>query len=174
MPDSSDERETVSIEAHNRVKTENDELKTQLANATKALEDVAVEKRAVAWFKAKGVADADDKALLVLPHIRDVEPEKLDDFLSQDRFKSLVSTPAPPPDPGKEGEGEPPGQPEGSNPPPPEGFGGPNPAGNEAPPKQGLISRKSPEYIAAVQRNDRDQIKQWYDEGRLATPTPTL
>lgn len=166
------ERETVSIEAHERVKTENETLKSQLAKATDALADVATEKRAIAWFKGKGVADADEKAALILPHIRDVEPEKLDEFLSQDRFRSLVTVASTPPEPPKEGEPE---APEGEpGPPPPEGFGGPNPAGNEAPPKQGAISRKSPEYIAAVQRNDREQIKQWYDEGRLATPTPSF
>jgi hypothetical protein len=119
--------ETVSREAHQRVLIERDQFKADLEKATDALSDFALRDRARATFKAKGAADPDWAADFALPHLRGVEPDKLDETLAAERFAPLFAHPngaeteqteqteqVPPPAPGERAQSA---------------FGGPTPGG---------------------------------------------
>lgn len=166
-----DLRDTVSREAHERVKQENAALKQQLEEAKAALTDLQKVEAARRYFAEKGADQADVKAEFVLPHLRDVEDlSKIPEVLGSDRFQFLLTQPAPsssePDDEGSSTETaeQPPVDP-GQG-----GFAGVNPGGREAPPKEGQLTIQSPEFRAAVARNDHEQLQKWYEEGRIAEP----
>jgi len=173
---------TVSAEAHQRMTRERDELKQKLEEATATLTDLHKSNQARDWFISQlddptkeVVQTASAKADLVTPHLRDVEPDKIGNVLSQDRFKPLLGSTTPPAPSGDgNGEGAPKGEesaPVESPPkPPPSGFGGPNPSGDGAPPAPDKYTLDSPEVRTLIERNDGEALKKLYDEGRIAEP----
>ena len=155
--------DTVSVKAHERMTAERDDLKTQLADATNAIHDMTRLEGARKWFQTKGVTDADAKAELVMPHLRDVDPDKIGETLEQDRFIPLTQT----------AEATPPVEPEEKEPealPPPQGFGGPSPAGDDKPPAQEKYSLRSPEVQELIRTNNRAALHKLYEEDRIAKP----
>jgi hypothetical protein len=158
----------VSVEAHNRVKTENAELRAKLNELSAVVKDVGVRDRARAWFKEQGAADPDWAAEFVIPHIRDVEPDSIGETLGSDRFKPLLGNTAPQP------------APEPTVPPLPEfaGFGGPQPGGGSAqPPGTSKINPRSSEFRNAspsqVEQWDRDGMVDWHPLVKEHASAPT-
>ena len=168
MANEEEVRETVSVEAHERVKTENAKLQTQIGELQTTVIDFAKVESARSWFIDQGVTDADAKAQFVLPHLRNVEVDGIGETLSQEQFKFL-STSVPPPDTTSNDLPDVPQ--EEAIEPPAGGFTGPNPGGTEAPPDgNAKITQSSPEYRAVVQANDWTTMQKWIDDDRLADP----
>lgn len=176
--------EEIRPEAFQRVTKERDEAKQLLEKAQAELEKVARRDKAREWFKGKA-EDPDVAANFMLPHLANVEPDKVAETLGSEQFNPFVSMVTgqgagqaqDPPAPSGEGEGTGEGSGEGTGETPatppstPGGFGGPNPAGpNSQPVKEADLTLQSPEVQALIQANDRAGLKKLYDEGRLKEP----
>lgn len=150
---------TVSREAHDRIKAERDALKTQVEELSTVVRDVGIRDKARAYFVDKGVTNADWAADLALPHLRDVEIDKIGETLEGDRFKPLIVQATPPVEP----TGEPPAEPA------PSGFSGPSPGTpGGTPPTPQKLSFGSPEVQSAIVANDTAQFAKWEAEDRIA------
>lgn len=166
-----DTTQTVSVEAHNRVKQENEALKAQVAELGGTIKSYAKRDKARDFMRSQGVEDPDAWADLVTPHLSEVEPDQVGDFLAADRFKGFVEkgkagAPAPAVSNGEggEGAGEPPV-------PEPAGFGGPSPGGEGGQPigtQAPKIKPGTPEYQQLL--GDDAALKRAYDEGRISEP----
>lgn len=149
--------ERISNEAQLRKQVE--ALTARNAELEAVVKDVGVLNRARAFFKESGAADPDWAAEFVIPHVRDVEIDKLAEVLSSDRFQPLLGqvsggggTPA---------TGTPAAEPEVPVE-QPRGFGGgPQPAGGQAPSADRKIDPRSPEFKSA----SRSQKEQWDTQG---------
>ena len=98
-------RETVSTEAHDRAKndlakleTENTKLQTRIEELSNTVVDSKKMELARDWLMGQGAvadaySDANQKATFVLPHLREVEVDKIGEVLNQDQFKFLTSPP---------------------------------------------------------------------------------
>lgn len=149
---------TVSREAHDRIKTERDEYKAKVDELSATVKDLAYRDKARSWFASKGVDDAGLLADLALPHLRDIDPDKIEETLSSDRFKPLIAQPKA----NTDQEGEPPIEP------PTSGFSGPSPGTpGGTPPTPQKLEFKSQEVQDAILRGDRTQLDQWDSEGRI-------
>jgi len=170
-------RETVSIEAHDRAKndltkleTENTKLQTRIEELSNTVVDSKKMELARDWLMGQGVvadaySDANQKATFVLPHLREVEVDKIGETLNQDEFKFLTSVPST----DTTSSGEP--KEEVAVEQPTGGFTGPNPSGSEKPPDpSGKIAKDSPEYQAVVQANDWKTMSEWFENDRIADP----
>ncbi len=172
--------EEIRPEAFQRMKQERDDAKQLLEKAHGKLEAVARRDKAREWFKDKA-PDPDVAADFMLPHLSNVEPDKVAETLGSEQFNPFVSMVTgagagqAPPQPEPSGEGDGTGEGSGETPatPPatPGGFGGPNPAGpNSEPVQEADLTLNSPEVQRLIQANDRAGLKKLYDEGRLKEP----
>lgn len=96
MPETTD-RDTVSIEAHNRVVAERDELKAQVADLAGTVKDIGYREKAESWFSGR-VDDARGWAELSLPHIRSGEVDDIEATLEKaygTRLPQMTAPPAP-------------------------------------------------------------------------------
>lgn len=73
----SERAETVSVEAHERVKAERDEAKARTAELEATVADLGRKELATDYFRSKGIADPTHWAGVALPHIREVAPDDL-------------------------------------------------------------------------------------------------
>ena len=165
---SEEKPDVISREAHQRVIEQRDAFENQLKEAHAALEDFTKLEAARSFLMPEDLKAVNDqvtaKAELVMPHLRDVGKDMIPETLNSDRFKFLSQAPAAPtPDPSP--------TPDPATPEPTGGFGGPNPGGEGgAPDPNQKIRRDSPEFRAAVQRNDRAQIEKWYADDLVVEP----
>ena len=168
-------RETVSIEAHDRVKndltkleTENTKLQTRIEELSNTVIDSNKMELARDWLMGQGAvadaySDANEKAQFVLPSLREVEVDKIGETLSQIKFLNTPSVTD------TTSSGEP--KEEVAVEQPTGGFTGPNPSGSEKPPDpSGKIAKDSPEYQAVIQANDWKTMGEWFDNDRIADP----
>lgn len=160
-------------EALKRTTSERDKARTELADATRALDDYRKRDAARTVLKGK-VEDPDAVADLITPHLRDVPADQVAAHVASEQFaprlaafKTASSGPTPP----VEGE-TPPG--EGGEPQPAtesSGFGaGPSPgqANGVTPlPGEQKIVVGSKEWNELVGSNDRDAIEAAYKAGRV-------
>lgn len=161
--------EGVSVEAHERVKTENSKLKEQLQEAQGQLEASRKVSKVEGFLRAQKVPEEDipSRIELLSPHLTDIPVDQVDDALGSDKFKPLTAAPST----ATADEGDEEGEttttvsetPNG-------GFGGPSPAGDDKPPEQKKYQLKDPEIQELIRRNDRDGLKKLYDEDRIAAP----
>ena len=155
--------DTVSVKSHERMTAERDDLKTQNAEMANALHDVARRDGAREWFETKGVDNPGAAALLAMPHLRDIEPDKIGETLEQDRFDLLTQTT-------EASTSEPVEEETEAVLPPPQGFGGPSPAGDDKAPAQEKYSLRSPEVQELIRTNNRTALHKLYEEDRIAKP----
>jgi len=169
-------RETVSIEAHERAKndltkleTENTKLQTRIEELSNTVIDSNKMELARDWLMGQGAVseaynDANEKAQFVLPSLREVEVDNIGETLSQIKFLNVTQPEVAPTSSGEPVEEVAVETVAG-------GFTGPNPSGSEKPPDvSGKISKDSPEYRAAVQANDHVTMQKWFDDDRIAEP----
>lgn len=175
MPEENPSGETtVSREAHQRMTAERDQYKAQADELGKTLKELGITRKLEDHLAGK-VADPRVTAELLLPHVRDVEVEKLGEHFESDAFKqrmAVFAAAAPPPDPKGEGEGDKGGD---ETPPadPGPGFAGPGPnpgSGGQAPDGSTKLTTKSPEYQQALQDGNHEQLQKWHDNGLVTTP----
>lgn len=157
----------VSKEAHQRMVTERDEWKAKAEQLSATVTDLGTARKLEELLGGK-VADPRGTAEFLLPHVRDVEIDKLADHIESDAFKARlalfapVAAPTPPADP--------PTPPADPGP----GFAGPGPSPGgqgQAPSGATSIRRDSPEYQRALAQGDHEQIQKWHDDGLVAAPT---
>lgn len=164
--------DTVSVEAHQRVTKERDEFKQKVQELETQLTANRKVSAAESFLRQKGIPEGElnSRMELISPHLAQMDVAQIEEQLSSDRFRLVVTgTPAP------EGEGEAEGEegeatPPASQAPPTPGFGGPSPAGDELPPGQKKLTRNSPEVRDIIQRNDRAALERLYKEGRIQEP----
>lgn len=174
MADTPDgEAQTISREAFERVKTERDQLKTQVGELATTVKDLTAVRKMETLLKDK-VADPTTTAEFLLPFVREVEPDQLGEHLESDQIKSRLAAfaPATPATPTPTGEGDGEGDAGGAPQDPGAGFAGPgpNPGAGGKPPADQKIRRDSPEFKAALERGDHAQIQEWFDKGRVEEP----
>ena len=159
MAEESTGDDRVSRQAHERVTRERDEALARVGQLEAVVKDVGIRDKAVSFFEEKGVVNARAAAELALPHLRDVEVDDITSTLASDRFAMLVAGQA---------SSQPPPQEPAVTEPAASGFaGGPNPSSEGAPPSPQKISPRSPEFKAAIARNDRAQIADWDNKGMI-------
>lgn len=169
--------DTVSREAHERIKKERDELKARNDELSRTLTNFYRRDKARAALKDK-VADPDTVADLLTPHLEDIEPDKVAEHIASDVFAPKLAPflpkQQPSPAPVPEGEGGA-GEISASTPAiEPNGFGaGPSPGGEgqaPSPSAPGKIVVGSEEYLRLVHANDKAALQKAYEEGRIVSP----
>ncbi len=162
--------DTVSIEAHQRVTKERDEFKQKIQELETQVTASRKVSAAESFLRRKGIPEDElsSRMELISPHLAQMDVASIEEHLSSDRFR-LVVTGTTNPQGEVEGEG---GEvtPPASEAPPTPGFGGPSPSGDELPPQQKKFTLRSPEVQGIIQRNDKAALEQLYKEGRIETP----
>lgn len=158
-----DQPTTVSREAHERMTRERDELKAKVEELNRVVMDVGYRDKARSYFKSKGAPDPDWAAEFALPHLRDVELDKLEETLASERFAPLVSMASMQAPTTQEPQAPP------TNPGPVTSFSGPNPGAVGGPPPQpGKIQAGSKEYYEIVRKpNGRARIAELAEQGMV-------
>lgn len=168
---------TVSREAHQRMTTERDQLKAQNEQLTATVKELGITRKLEDLLAGK-VANPRVTAEMLLPHVRDVEVDQLEEHVNSDSFKprlEVFAAAAPPPDP-KSGDGDGGGKTDEETKPPADpgpGFAGPGPTpggGGQAPDGSTKLTTKSPEYQQALQDGNHEQLQKWHDDGLVTTP----
>lgn len=168
MAETEPAQETISPEAHKRVKTDNDNLKTQVKDLETQLEASRKVSGVESFLRKQGVSEEDipSRMDLLAPHLTEIPVDQISNALADDRFKPLVAVP--PVLEGKEDDEE------EETPPvvetPPGGFGGPSPAGDSTPPEQKKFRISSPEVQDIIRRNDREALHKLYKDKRIEEP----
>lgn len=163
-----EQRETVSVEAFNRVKTERDQAKAQLDQAATALKATALMDKAYSHLKGKvpdpyGAARTISRDSLFVGVSDDELPGQLDVWLDEQR--SVFGAQSAPP----ETEDSSPQAP--MAPPPGAARPAPSPANPGGQPKLDPLHFGSPEVQSALKRGDTDTIHRLIKEGRYQ-PSP--
>lgn len=176
MAGENESQETVSREAHNRVTQERDDFKQLLEKANSELVRVQRREAARRWFRGDEPDPLDVAADFMLPHLSNVEPDKVGEALGSDQFKPFVSMvkqgAAPPPSSDDGGDGNDGGQKPATPPSTPGGFGGPNPAGDGAPPAEKKFKRTDPEIQELIRSNNREKLSEMYSKGLIEESRP--
>lgn len=166
MPETT-ERETVSIEAHQRVVAERDALKAQVDDLSGTVKDFKYIETAEPWFKARGVEDTRGWAELALPHIRMGDLEDIAGVLEQRFGTKLPAGVAPAAVETPEAQEEPPAPIESPRP----SVAGPNPsAPGEPVSAQPQVQFGSAEWQRIVKTEGMAGIKRLEAEGRFTLP----
>ncbi len=153
--------QTVSTEAHDRVKGERDAAQTRIAELETAVLTQGRKEIARSHFVDKKVTDPDWAATIAVPNLP-VDIDSKDDikkFLDE-QFANLYPV-----------EGEPaPAEPETVAAPDavePPGFARPSPAGDGAPPEQKTYTYDDPEIKALVEAGEKTKLEGMHKEGTL-------
>lgn len=169
MPDQDDTPTTVSVEAHQRVTAERDELKGQVTELTQVARDASRINRAYEHFRSQEgfTGDAYGVALAAMRdiNVRDAADDSFTGSLDQwlQTQSSMFSAPTAPPS--DEGETEQaPAEPAAPS------VSGPSPNASGSVVTAEVMTSKSPEYLKMKERGDFDGIKRAINEGRLVLP----
>lgn len=166
MPDG-ELSETVSREAHDRIKRERDELKAEKTQFESASQQFLLTDQAYEHFRSKGVTDpyaaakAASRDSMFVGVDRETLPDKLDSWL--DDFKAVFGAPAPSGDDGTEAGSTTPPTP----PPPGAARPAPSPANSGGDPKPEPMTMKHPDVQRLIREGRRDEVKEMVKDGRV-------
>lgn len=171
MADPASDEDRVSKEAHQRVVTERDQLKAKNDELARTVSDLGRNGKIRSALKGK-VSDPDYVADMMLPHLRDVEIDKLEETLGSDRFKPMVAAFA---TSSGEGDGDGAGKAPEKDPPadPGSGFAGPGPnpgSGGNPPAAKQPVAHDSPEIRALIETGNHAQVEEMYKAGLVLEP----
>lgn len=163
-----DQRESVSVEAHTRVKTERDQFKTQLEQVSSTLKGVALVDKAYEHFKGKGVSDpyglakAASRDSLLAGVEDDALTGRLDDWFTQQQA-IWGATQA---NGGDDTEAKAP-PPATSATPPGAARPAPSPGNDGGQVKPEPLTMQSPEVREMLKKGDRAGLRELARQGRL-------
>ena len=169
MADQDDTPTTVSVEAHERIKSERDTLKSQVSDLSKVAQDAGRVNRAYEHFKGKEgfSGDAYGFALTAMRdiNVRDASDDtfgtSLDTWLTSQQ--SMFAAPNPPPS-----DDDTPAEPAEPAAPP---VGGPNPnAEGGMPAAREKWTNQSPEWQAMKERGNLEEMKEAIRTGKVVLP----
>lgn len=170
MADQPNDDGRVSKEAHERIVRERDELKAERDQLAVTVGDLGRARKIEDFLEAKKVDNVRGVAELLLPHVRDVEVDKLEETLGSDRYKPWIERFVAPATPASDGDGD------GGDPPAPPadpgaGFSGagPNPGGSgDSLDPNRKVSRD--EVRRLHDAGQHAEAQKLYDEGRVEEP----